>query len=56
MSTPLSSHARFEALRTLTARRPAVRWALRIARWAITLAVTCAGLIVLTFEIGRAHV
>jgi len=53
MSTPLSSHARFEALRTLTARRPAVRWALRIARWAITLAVTCAGLIVLTFVIGR---
>ena len=30
-----------------------MRWALRIARWAITLAVTFAGLIALTFIIGR---
>ncbi|WP_321800459.1 MULTISPECIES: ABC transporter permease [unclassified Burkholderia] len=50
MSTPVSS---LEALRTLPARRPAVRWALRVLRWALTLAVTFAGLLALTFVIGR---
>ncbi|WP_367188518.1 ABC transporter permease [Burkholderia sp. Ed8] len=50
MSTPASS---LEALRTLPARRPAVRWALRVLRWALTLAVTFAGLLALTFVIGR---
>ncbi|PCE33020.1 ABC transporter permease [Burkholderia ubonensis] len=50
MSTPVSS---LEALRTLPARRPGVRWALRGLRWALTLAVTFAGLLALTFVIGR---
>ena len=50
MSTPASS---LEALRTLPARRPAIRWALRVLRWALTLAVTFAGLLALTFVIGR---
>lgn len=50
MSTPVSS---LEALRTLPARRPAVRWTLRVLRWALTLAVTFAGLLALTFVIGR---
>ncbi|ACA94835.1 MULTISPECIES: ABC transporter permease [Burkholderia cepacia complex] len=50
MSTPASS---LEALRTLPARRPAVRWALRGLRWSLTLAVTFAGLLALTFVIGR---
>ncbi|MGU7851928.1 ABC transporter permease [Burkholderia orbicola] len=50
MSTPASS---LEALRTLPARRPAVRWVLRVLRWAVTLAVTFAGLLALTFVIGR---
>jgi peptide/nickel transport system permease protein len=53
MSTPLSSRTQLETLRTLPARRPAVRWTLRIARWSITLAITFAGLIALTFIIGR---
>ncbi|KVU00545.1 peptide ABC transporter permease [Burkholderia ubonensis] len=50
MSTPASS---LETLRTLPARRPGVRWALRVLRWALTLAVTFAGLLALTFVIGR---
>ncbi|KWN95960.1 ABC transporter permease [Burkholderia ubonensis] len=50
MSTPASS---LESLRTLPARRPGVRWALRVLRWALTLAVTFAGLLALTFVIGR---
>ncbi|PMS09128.1 ABC transporter permease, partial [Trinickia caryophylli] len=50
MSTPVST---WEALRTLPARRPGVRWALRLVRWALTLAVTFAGLLALTFVIGR---
>ncbi|WP_334002195.1 ABC transporter permease [Burkholderia cepacia] len=50
MSTPASS---LEALRTLPARRPAVRWVLRVLRWTLTLAVTFAGLLALTFVIGR---
>ena len=50
MSTPVST---LEALRTLPARRPAVRWMLRVLRWAVTLAVTFAGLLALTFVIVR---
>jgi peptide/nickel transport system permease protein len=42
-----------EGLRTLPARRPSVRWALATARWAIMLAITFAGLLALTFVIGR---
>lgn len=54
MSAPVSSSSSsFEALRTLPARRPSVRWTLRVIRWALTLAVTFAGLLALTFVIGR---
>ncbi|WP_273773645.1 ABC transporter permease [Burkholderia mallei] len=42
-----------ETPRTLPARRPGVRWALRALRWTLTLAVTFAGLLALTFVIGR---
>ena len=42
-----------ETLRTLPARRPGVRWTLRFVRWALTLAITFAGLLALTFFIGR---
>ncbi|WP_186103041.1 ABC transporter permease [Burkholderia gladioli] len=43
----------FDSLRTLPARQPLARWALRVLRWALTLAVTFAGLLALTFVIGR---
>ncbi|MGS1000644.1 ABC transporter permease [Burkholderia glumae] len=45
--------SRLAALRTLPARRPLVRRLLRLARWLLTLAVTFAGLLALTFVIGR---
>ncbi|WP_246794251.1 ABC transporter permease [Burkholderia perseverans] len=45
--------SRLDALRTLPARRPLVRLLLRLARWLLTLAVTFAGLLALTFVIGR---
>ncbi|ATF87429.1 ABC transporter permease [Burkholderia gladioli] len=43
----------FDSLRTLPARQPLARWTLRVLRWALTLAVTFAGLLALTFVIGR---
>ena len=49
MSTPASS---LEALRTLPA-APGRALGLRVLRWALTLAVTFAGLLALTFVIGR---
>ncbi len=42
-----------DALRAWPARRPAARGLLRMLRWALTLAVTFAGLLALTFVIGR---
>lgn len=51
MSTPASST--WEAVRTLPVRNAGVRWTLRIVRWALALAITFAGLLALTFVIGR---
>jgi peptide/nickel transport system permease protein len=50
MSTPLTPPGR---IRAASSRSASLRWTLRILRWALTLAITFAGLLAVTFVIGR---
>ncbi|MBB5423950.1 peptide/nickel transport system permease protein [Paraburkholderia sp. JPY158] len=50
MSTRLTT---FERMRALSVESASVRWTLRLVRWIVTLVITFAGLLAVTFVIGR---
>ncbi|MBB5415148.1 peptide/nickel transport system permease protein [Paraburkholderia atlantica] len=50
MSTRLTT---FERMRALSVESASVRWTLRLVRWTVTLVITFAGLLAVTFVIGR---